>query len=441
MAGRESGSHVAVFFLDQQQVTRQMLYTEFEALLDGLGALPEYNDQDAKAVYVVISKTGQIRALVFFTLYFDENGVADSSWNIPVDRLAEISGSGPDLGGGPIRLACRSQCAINWHQDDLWDPDMSPGSNDFNAVKKAVQENRLRLRFDVAEEEIPTLAISGAVKLSKGSGNDELDDEIEQARRTKLARLLKEQRLRIRTLESYKGSVDDQGEREARIMLHASKNEVDDLKRMIAQLKLKNEKLTEKLTSRNEQFIDLQDKMTGQAELVLELEKKLKHAKAGERDRLEKQKLEAEIVLLKEQLDRRDIDLAYRDEREDQLRAELEELKDKLAEASGDDGIIERLRELEVVYVAYHPGAGHITMTAWEIRRYAANPMAFVASKCFVTEEHYKAWLEHFEHPACKHVSASGVHCNCPVDKVSIPSEFEPGVSDHCPRHAVSGAA
>src|SRR3990167_8108400 len=115
MASRESGSHAAVFFLDQQQVTRQMLYTEFEALLDGLGALPEYNDQDAKAVYAVISKSGQIRALVFFTLYFDENGVADSSWNIPVDRLADISGSGPDLGGGPIRLACRSQCSINWH--------------------------------------------------------------------------------------------------------------------------------------------------------------------------------------------------------------------------------------------------------------------------------------------------------------------------------------
>lgn len=435
MASRESGSQVAVFFLNHQQVSRHMLFSEFEALLDGLGALPEYNDEDANAVYAVISKTGQIRALVFFKLYFDENGVADSSWNLPLERLADVSGSGPDLGGGPIRLACRSQCSINWHQEDLWDPDMSPGSNDFNAVKKAVQDNRLRFNFDKPEDDIPTLAVSprADAKMAK----DDLDDELESARRTKLARLLKEQRLRIRTLESYKGRVDDQGEREARILLHTAKNEAEEYKRIIAQLKLKNEKLAEKLSARNEQFIDLQDKVTGQAEIVGELEKKLKHAKVGDRDRLEKQKFEAEIVLLKEQLDRRDIDLAYRDEREDQLRSELEELKDRLAESDGDEAIIDRLRELEVVYVVYHPGAGHITMTSWEIKKYAANPIAFVASKCLVTEAHYRDWLAHFEKAVCKYVSPSGVACNCPVEKISTPSEFEPGVSDHCAKHGV----
>jgi hypothetical protein len=406
-----------------------MLFSEFEALLDGLGALPEYNDEEAKAVYVVIDRGGRIQATVFFKLYFDETGVADSSWNVPVERLADISGSGPDLGGGPVRLACRSQCSINWHQEDLWDPDMSPGSNHFTALKKSVQENRLRFRFDQPDDNIPVLSVRPA------AGDDTLEEELDQARRTKLARVLKEQRLRIRTLESYKGSVDDQGEREARIQLHSARNEIEELKRVLAQLKLKNEKLAEKLSSRNEQFIDLQDKVSGQAQLVADLEKKLKHAKASDRDRLERQKLEAELVLLKEQLDRRDIDLAYRDEREEQLRAELEELKESMEDTKDGDGIIDTLRELEVVYVAYHPGAGHITMTSHEIRDYAANPIAFVAGKCFVTEEHYRAWLAHFEHPVCLQVRDSGVVCGCPVDKVSTPSEFEPGVSDRCGRH------
>ncbi len=428
MGSRSSGSHVAVFFFNEHQVSRQMFYSEFEALLDGLGALPEYSDEDAKAVYVQIDRLGKVKACVFFKLYFDENGVADSGWNVPVERLAEISGSGPDLGGGPIRLSCRSQCSINWHQDDLWDPEMSPGANHFVALKKAVQENRLRFKFEAEEEVIPTLAAA------KSPAPDELEEELEQGRRTKLARLLKEQRLRIRTLESYRDSVDDQGEREARIQLHSARNEIEELKRLIAQLKLKNEKLAQKLSSRNEQFIDLQDKVTGQAQLVAELEKKLKHASGSDRDRLEKQKLEAEVVLLKEQLSRRDIDLAYRDEREEQLRAELEELKESLAESSGDEGFIERLRELEVVYVVYHPGVGHITMNANDIRDYAANPIAFVSAKCFVTPERYKAWLTHFESPVCQH-QASGKLCGKKVDKVSTPSEFEPGVSDRCEEH------
>ena len=97
--------------------------------------------------------------------------------------------------------------------------------------------------------------------------------------------------------------------------------------------------------------------------------------------------------------------------------------------------MLKRLKELEVVYVVYHPGAGHVTMTSDEILRYIDNPNAFVAAKCYVTEEQYLAWLEHFENPVCKHVNAQGQICAAPVDKVSIPSDFEPGVDDHCSRH------
>jgi len=428
MANRESGSHVAVFFIGNNEVTRHMLFSEFEALLDGLVALPDYADEEAKAVYVVIGEAGKVEAAVFFLLYFDEKGIADVSWNVPVERLSGISGSGPDLGGGPIRLACRGQCAINWHQNDLWDPDMTPGSNDFLLIKKAVEENRLRFDFATPIDDIPMLTVGKG-----GPAEVDLDALTDTDKRNKLARLLKEQRLRIRTLESNREYTADSSDREHRIVIHAYKNEIQKLQQTIEQFKVTNEKLQARLSSRNEQYIDLQDKVSGQQKLMSALEAKLKTASAGEREQLERQKMEAEIVLLTEQLDRRDLDLAVRDEREEQLKAELEELKETAG--GGGDSIIEKLKKLEVVYVAYHPGAGHITMTSFEIHDYADNPTAFVAGKCFVTEDHYRRWLAHFESPLCRHVSDSGQECHQSVEKISVPSEFEPGISDVCEAH------
>jgi len=438
MESRETGGYEAVFFMEDNQVSRQMLFTEFEALLGGLGVLPDYADEEARVVYSIISRTGSICALVFFKLYFDEEGRADASWNVPVERLAEVSGPGPDLGGGPIRLACRGQCSINWHQNDLWDPDMTPGSNDFSLLRKAVDKNRLRLVFEKPVEEVPILPVapkSSSSEVPVLGGKDDI--AIDSGKRVKLARLLKEQRLRIRTLESNKESVSDSSDRERRLELHTYKNTLQEQQQTIEKLKLLNEKLKEKLSSRDDQFIGLQDKISDQTSLVADLEEKLKNASEGDRDRLEKQKLEAQVVLLTEQLERKDLDLAYRDDREEQLRAELEELSESIGNSNEGSSILDKLKALEVVYVAYHPGVGHITMSAVEISDYAENPMGFVADKCFVTEVDYLRWLAHFESPVCAHVSSAGQACLQPIEKVSAPSEFEQGVSDLCEKHLI----
>ncbi len=434
MANRNSSVYEAVFFIESRQVSRHMLFSEFEALLDGLVSLPDYAEQEARAVYAVISKTGKIKALVFFILYFDEDGRADASWNVPVERLAEISGRGPDLGGGPIKLACRGQCSINWHLNDLWDPDMTPGSNDFLLVKKAVEENRLRFKFSADEVDVPVLS-KPEVKSFPVLDDLAADVDSDQEKRIKLARLLKEQRLRIRTLESSKEHFADSIDREQMISLHTYKNEIQTLKQTVEQLKLMNEKLKDKLSSRNDQFLSLQDKVSDQAALMAKLEANLKNASGGERQGLERQKMEAEIVLLKEQLERKDAELANRADREEQLRAELEELSESMSGGMESVSLLKRLKELEVVHVVYHPGAGHVTMTSDDILRYIDNPNAYVASKCYVTEALYLAWLEHFENPVCRHVGPQGQICAAPVSKVSIPSDFEPGIDDHCSRH------
>jgi hypothetical protein len=314
---------------------------------------------------------------------------------------------------------------------------MTPGSNDFLLVKKAVEENRLHFKFQKAEAEVPVLSKSTLSKSSAGAEPilDDLDFDTDQEKRLKLARLLKEQRLRIRTLESSHEQSIGSADREQMISLHAYKNEIQSLKQTVEQLKLMNEKLKDKLSSRNDQFLSLQDKVSDQSALVAKLEAGLKSASGGERLALEKQKMEAEIVLLKEQLDRKDFELSNRSEREEQLRAELEELSESIGEGYEGSSIIKRLKELEVVYVVYHPGAGHITMTSDEILRYVENQNAFIAAKCFVTENQYVAWLEHFENPVCRHKNEQGQVCALPVDKVSIPSEFELGLDDRCERH------
>jgi len=435
MGNRETGGYEAVFFMEDSQVSRQMLFAEFEALLSGLGVLPDYADEEAKVVYAVISRTGVICSLVFFKLYFDEDGRADAGWNVPVERLAEVSGPGPDLGGGPIKLACRGQCSINWHQNELWDPDMTPGSNDFSLLRKVVDKNRLRLVFEKVVEEVPTLPVAPQVSSEVPVLGSRHDLVIDSGKRIKLARLLKEQRLRIRTLESNKESSSDSADREHRIEIHAYKNTLQEQRQTIEKLKLLNEKFKERVSSRDDQFVGLQDKILDQTLLVTGLEEKLKNASESDRGTLEKQKLEAQVVLLTEQLERKDIDLAYRDEREEQLRGELEELSESIGNGSEGSSMFDKLKALEVVYVAYHSGVGHITMSAVEIGDYAENPMGFVAKKCFVTETVYLSWLAHFENPVCTHVSSKGQTCLQPVEKVSTPSEFEQGMSDLCEKH------
>jgi len=443
MVSPKSDKNVAVFFMEDNKVVRQMLFSEFEALLDGYVGMSDMADQEAKVVYAVINEQLQVEALVFFLIYFDEDGRADPEWNIPVERLASVSGGGPDLGSGAIRLSCRSQCSINWHQKELWDPDMTPGSSHFAAIKKAVEKNRLG--FDkveaeiavptlqpVADEKIPTITMTAGPAVVS-SPVESSADEVE--RRLKLARLIKNQRLRIKTLESQKESQKEEMLRETRLESQAFKTKRQGLEQSVEKLKVINEQLQDKLFKRNEQFLGLQDRVSDQTSHLSELEDKLKHAEVAEVEGLERQKLEAELVIIKEQLDRRDIESVYREEREEQLRSELDELKG-VVEAVERDSMMTKLKELEVVFVAYHAGAGHVTIPFSDIYRYVDSPVGYAAAKCYVTKDVYSKWLEHQESPVCCFQDEEGNLCGDTVEPVGNPGEFELGLSDRCKKHS-----
>ena len=185
-ADQASDGYSAVFFMDGSDVSRQMRASEFGAFLDGYVGLSDLADTDVKAVYALLGSDLLVRSLVFFRIYFDEEGRADSHWNLPVEKLARKGAKGPDMGAGPIRLVCRSQCPKSASAEDFWDPDMTPGSNHFQAIRRAVDANTLRFRKvePAPEEEIPVLGAE-----SRSQEEPEVSED-----RVRLARVIREQR-------------------------------------------------------------------------------------------------------------------------------------------------------------------------------------------------------------------------------------------------------
>ena len=88
-----------------------------------------------------------------------------------------------------------------------------------------------------------------------------------------------------------------------------------------------------------------------------------------------------------------------------------------------------------MVFVVYHPGAGHLTIPLQDVARYQDNPMAYAAAKCFVSEAQYRQWLNHYQSPTCEAQLPSGERCAIPIDRVDTASRFVIGDSNCCARH------
>jgi hypothetical protein len=417
-AGQVGDNYSAVFFMDGSKVSRQMRASEFGAFLDGYVGLSDLADSYVKAVFVLLNKALEVRSLVFFVIYFDEEGRADSNWNLPVEELAKKGAKGPDLGGGPIRLVCRSQCPESAAADELWDPDMTPGSNHFQSIRRAVEANSLKFRKQAppSDEDIPVLAADSAAQTAQSK--EELDAARDRAR---LAQLIREQRLRIKTLQSVHRDALSDLQRENRHELQTLRNEMADVQQRHERQKLTNEQLKKRLAERNEQYLNMQEQIAGDA-----ASKDREGATAG-----------AEVVLLKDQLDRRQRELELRDEK---IVALEQENHDMRHQTPTENSVMDHLQNHSVFLVAYHPGVGHVTLPYDDIERYFRNPVLYAAERCGLNEPAYRQWLEHYESPVCSHQGSEGSRCEEPVMRVGQPSEFRPGIDDRCEDHQLAEA-
>lgn len=443
----------AVMFFDERGICKEMLYPEFEALLDGVVNLPEFVDRQVRAAFVLINPRLLVKAVVCFYIDFGEQGEADRGWNIPLRHLAERAGSGPDLGVGPIRLACRSQCPVSWHQMHLWDPNLAPGQNDLLLIRDAAKRNNLGV---LVEDERAQASLQPAklhmapeykwymqpddLELIRAGEAARRQERVEQDQRLKAAQLLKQQRLRIASL------LQQHEEQLARLRLQGEQRDQALQERLASQEQAlamqlqRNEELKGRLTAQAESFRQAREEMARQLQAVVHDGRSELDALRAQFEQEAQARINAAVLEYQERLAHQEALLAAQELDAARQRAELAQLtaeRDRLSREGGEQ-TLERLAAQGVVFVAYHPGAGHLTIPLQDIGAYQHNPMAYVAAKCFVSEAQYSQWLAHYQQPGCVALLPNGSRCNMPIDRVESPSRFVSGESDCCARHRAS---
>ncbi len=433
----------AVLFYNEGTICKEMLYPEFEAVLDGVVALPEFADRQMHAVYVMINPRLQVRAAVFFCLDFNEDGSADDGWNIPLRQLAERTGRGPDMGAGPIRLACRSQCPVSWHQMHMWDPKVSAERNDLALLRDTIKRNQLGLLVEdegasvVPAERLQMVAEDAWYAAEAGKeATTQRSESHEREQRQKAALLIKQQRQRIANLERLREEDALKSAAAADKERKLLQDEIRSLQQQLQQQTELNAGLHAQMTAQAESFQKAREEMSKQLR-TLEVSGRVEIGAAREQFEHEAQaRIAAAVAEYKEQVAIRDVELAYRNELDAQQEDEIQRLKNECETLrQSGDRVLEDLSRQGVVFMAYHPGAGHLTIALQDLARYRANPLAYAAAKCFVSEEQYRQWLEHYQKPACIATLASGERCAMPLDKVDAPSRFVIGESNCCARH------
>ncbi|MCP8466615.1 chromosome partitioning protein ParA [Pseudomonas sp. ZM23] len=467
----------AVVFFNDRGVCKEMLYPEFEALLDNVVQMPEYADQQMRLAYVLINSRLMVRAVVFFYLDFDEKGEADRGWNLPLRNLADRAGRGPDMGAGPIRLACRSQCPVSWHQMHLWDPSLDSGNNHLVQLRDAVKRNHLGVLVEEETAAVEPQRLQMAAEHQWYAPAEESREEAEKLARAMLEEHQQKTAAMLGQHETRLSQISQQHEQELSRLKMGAQEQIKVLQAEVAALRdglAREEEINASLRR------ELDGQVSGFQRGREELTAQLRHIEQSGRDELEqlRQQIEdeakARIVSLearyKEQISIRDVELSYRNELDQQLqhenqqfRQEAERLREEVAQLrqqaeharqaaeslrqelatvssrAADGSMLERLSALGVIFVVYHPGAGHLTLALQDVARYQENPMAFAASKCFVSEDQYRQWLAHYQQPSCEGRLSNGERCAMPIDRVETPGRFVDGDSNCCARHKTSG--
>jgi len=429
----------AIFIFSGKDVAREMHFSEFEAVLEGFVPLAEQAGQLVHAVYLRVGSGCRVTAAVFFLIEFDKAGFADRRWNVPIEQLAETSAEGPDLGAGPIRLACRSQCAIAWHQQQLWDPQMSPQCNHFAAIKRSLERNALHL---VVPEDIPTLTTESTPEVSDQSqltstSSREAIEALDAQWRARVAQTIKEARLRVSTLKQQ------------------SQQQTDDLRDQLRQqselAQSERIKLEQELQVQFDKTKGLQEVIDGQGQKLKGLreyfEHKLTNLKNDDaisvdsiRQHLQAD-FDAELITAKqsyeEKLQMRDVEVMYRDTQLAGLAEEIEKLqaeKQALLESSGNN-LLEQIQRSGISFVSFQPGAGHMTIPVEDVARFMSDSAEYTAEKCRVDVGVFKLWRRHYQDPVCAKETANGTICGKLLTRVDRPADFIEGRSDCCSEH------
>ena len=444
-----ANQYSCVFICEKGKITREMLHAEFEAILDSFVPLQEYAGQEMKAIFVRISPQLKVVAAVYFLIGFDGAGNADRRWNVPLEQLAEQAGSGPNLGAGPIRLACRSQCPVAWHMQSLWDPNMASEPNDFVMLRDVVKRNKLgfkKIELEVDDTPAPEPVKKVAAPVDVSDADKSLSADLVQFLRKKLDEehvserdeMAKKQRLLLAAQKTQFEDEINKLEESHSEELRTMQQKFHEYHKVLEDQKRQNEKLRGQLETQEQVVADTKElfekKLAKNKEVGSGQLEAIKQDFANELQR----KMDAAAREFKEVLAAKDMELVYRDDEKASLAAEVSKLNAEKARliSQGGEQFLHRLAEYKVSFVAYHQGVGNINIGIEHIGEYLSNPIAYVAHSCKVTEQAYTQWLKHYENPVCQSFSElKGEPCGKPLKAVVNPSQFVMGRSDRCPLH------
>ncbi len=182
---------VLLFNPEGTAVVGEMHYRDFETLIDQSATLEAHAASVVKAAYVLVGTGLAVRGVVLFVFNVNEEGFADPAFNVPLAYLVENAGAGPDIGHGPLPLACRGQCPVPWHGSKLWG---SSGDGDEHAVmvaQKAVWRNKLGLKPSAYKTESANFDFA-ALEVHHQQLDDRLSQTIGEDGKVSLTQLISE---------------------------------------------------------------------------------------------------------------------------------------------------------------------------------------------------------------------------------------------------------
>lgn len=423
----------AVFFFQDGRLIRQFRYAEFEAMLDQMGGVSELANTRAQAVYANVDGQLNILSAVFFTLDIDARGFADSNWNLPLALLASQGGAGPDLGVGPIKLVTYSRCPVSWHRDQLWDPPLRADPDPFEQLVETVRENRLGLPLSAvsATEAGPQTYKADAVPVLRDTGEDTA-----YSGRSRIARRLWAVRRQYADRRLSHQQETAQIHSRYRAQLQRLEHTSADLQRQVAEEQRVSSQLKQSLDAQAEHFAKMRQLISSQISKIEDGERL--GEQLGEEFNV---KLDAATAELQEALERKDVELFYRDGEIKSLGEKISELgqqKQELQQELAGSDFLAQLDSAGISFVAHQPGAGEFRVPREDIPAYLQSPEAYAANYCYVDLQHYRDWLAHDRKPVCCEPGADGQVCGLPVHRIASPATFESGESDRCSQHKTS---
>jgi hypothetical protein len=485
---RSESQEAVLFFSARGRIIKQMMYMEFEAVLDGVVGLEEFADQTVLALYIEVNDCLEINACVTFTVSFDEDGNADSQWNLPLRRMAYLSERTVPCRHYKVRVFTAQENTQSSYTDYLWSfEQLNSADRVLDSAATAVERNTLGLLGEKKVDEelsceahppadttpVPDVAVTTQYPSSTQShspsvppsahhypqsGHQQSDHVFSNTGHShNIPNVQHPMRpvgggpgpfqsstLTAIDVQALQAEIKQQYVNEMANFKISTERLVNELQLQIERLKGKLKSTLAESEAHREHIKEQSDEIRHLRGIIDEKMPRMKQKYKTETAQLKKRyrhQLESLIARYSDEQAGLTSTLSKQiSEKDDALHNLSEELcalrRDKMRlMMNGADGFFQKIKESGLKVVAYHPGAGHLTIPIDDLNEYIQDTPAYVAKQCGVSTETYLEWKQHNESLSCTFPLNSEQSCPERLVPVTSPKQFVSGISDRCQKH------